>query len=233
MGADRPWTGAGAPRAFQSATRASGRKRDGTPVTEADRAAEVLIRDELRRCGLEETVATGIVLTGGTAKMEGAIELAEEVFHMPVRLGVPQYVTGLTDVVDGFLARRLNLITVLGKFLDPIADKLLVSATLLMLVGFGQIKGLVILPALVIMFEMITYLRADLPVTVPIFEGSLLLVIIMLLSVPSPSPREARAPMARHSRLGRLPFGLAGGRKYVCAPGGLFFRAGWSPHAHT
>ncbi len=59
-----------------------------------------LIRDELRRSGLEETVATGIVLTGGTAKMEGAIELAEEVFHMPVRLGVPQYVSGLVDVVS-------------------------------------------------------------------------------------------------------------------------------------
>jgi cell division protein FtsA len=59
-----------------------------------------LVRDELRRSGLEESVATGIVLTGGTAKMEGAIELAEEVFHMPVRLGVPQYVTGIVDVVS-------------------------------------------------------------------------------------------------------------------------------------
>jgi cell division protein FtsA len=59
-----------------------------------------LIRDELRRAGLEEQVATGIVLTGGSAKMEGAIELAEEVFHMPVRLGVPQFVTGLADVVS-------------------------------------------------------------------------------------------------------------------------------------
>jgi cell division protein FtsA len=59
-----------------------------------------LIRDELRRAGLEEQVATGIVLTGGSAKMEGAIELAEEVFHMPVRLGVPQYVSGLAEVVS-------------------------------------------------------------------------------------------------------------------------------------
>ncbi len=59
-----------------------------------------LVRDELRRAGLEEAVATGIVLTGGSAKMEGAIELAEEVFHMPVRLGVPQYVSGLVDVVS-------------------------------------------------------------------------------------------------------------------------------------
>jgi cell division protein FtsA len=59
-----------------------------------------LIRDELRRAGLEEQVATGIVLTGGSAKMEGAIELAEEVFHMPVRLGIPQYVSGLVGVVS-------------------------------------------------------------------------------------------------------------------------------------
>jgi cell division protein FtsA len=39
------------------------------------------------------------VLTGGSAKMEGLIELAEEVFHMPVRLGVPQYVTGMEEVI--------------------------------------------------------------------------------------------------------------------------------------
>jgi cell division protein FtsA len=58
-----------------------------------------LIRDELRRSGFEEMVAAGVVLTGGSAKMEGAVELAEEVFHMPVRLGIPQHVRGLGDVV--------------------------------------------------------------------------------------------------------------------------------------
>ncbi len=58
-----------------------------------------LVRDELRRSGFEELIAAGIVLTGGSAKMEGAIELAEEVFHMPVRLGTPQHVEGLSDVV--------------------------------------------------------------------------------------------------------------------------------------
>ncbi|HTV52812.1 MAG TPA: cell division protein FtsA [Steroidobacteraceae bacterium] len=58
-----------------------------------------LVREELRRSGFEEAVAAGIVLTGGSAKMEGAIELAEEVFHVPVRLGVPQQVQGLADVV--------------------------------------------------------------------------------------------------------------------------------------
>ena len=58
-----------------------------------------LVRKELRRSGFEELIAAGIVMTGGSAKMEGAIELAEEVFHMPVRLGVPQHVDGLSDVV--------------------------------------------------------------------------------------------------------------------------------------
>ena len=59
----------------------------------------MLVQDELRRSGFEELVAGGIVLTGGSSKMEGAIELAEEVFHMPVRLGIPQFVQGLSDVV--------------------------------------------------------------------------------------------------------------------------------------
>jgi cell division protein FtsA len=61
-----------------------------------------LIRDELRRSGFEEVIAAGIVLTGGSARMEGAIDLAEEIFHMPVRLGLPQQqqVKGLAEVVQ-------------------------------------------------------------------------------------------------------------------------------------
>ncbi|MGB7933645.1 MAG: cell division protein FtsA, partial [Gammaproteobacteria bacterium] len=58
-----------------------------------------LVQAELRRSGFEDLVAAGVVLTGGSSKIEGLVELAEEVFHMPVRLGVPQYVTGLVDVV--------------------------------------------------------------------------------------------------------------------------------------
>ncbi|NND65567.1 MAG: cell division protein FtsA [Gammaproteobacteria bacterium] len=58
-----------------------------------------LVREELRRSGFEEIVAAGIVLTGGSSKMEGAVELAEEVFHMPVRPGIPQHVEGLIEVV--------------------------------------------------------------------------------------------------------------------------------------
>lgn len=58
-----------------------------------------LVQDELRRSGYEDLMAAGVVLTGGSAKMEGAVELAEEIFHLPVRIGVPQFVTGLSDVV--------------------------------------------------------------------------------------------------------------------------------------
>ena len=58
-----------------------------------------LVAAELRRSGYEDLIAAGIVLTGGSAKMEGVIDLAEEIFNMPVRLGVPQYVGGLVDVV--------------------------------------------------------------------------------------------------------------------------------------
>ncbi len=56
-----------------------------------------LIQAELRRSGFEDLVAAGIVLTGGTSKMEGAVELAEEIFHMPVRLARPQGVRGMEE----------------------------------------------------------------------------------------------------------------------------------------
>ncbi len=58
-----------------------------------------LVQAELRRSGFEDLVAAGIVLTGGTSKIEGAIELAEEIFHMPVSLGKPKNVAGLSDIV--------------------------------------------------------------------------------------------------------------------------------------
>ena len=58
-----------------------------------------LIQAEIRRSGYEELIPAGVVLTGGTSKMEGAVELAEEIFHLPVRLGAPKGVSGLTEVV--------------------------------------------------------------------------------------------------------------------------------------
>ena len=59
----------------------------------------LLVQAELRRSGYEELIAAGLVLTGGSSKVKGLTDLAEEIFHMPVRMGFPQHVTGLTDVV--------------------------------------------------------------------------------------------------------------------------------------
>ena len=58
-----------------------------------------LVQAEIRRSGYEDMIAAGIVLTGGTSKMEGVVELAEEIFHTPVRIGMPQEVQGLNDIV--------------------------------------------------------------------------------------------------------------------------------------
>ena len=59
-----------------------------------------LVLQELRRSGMEEMIAAGIVITGGSAMMRGMLELGEEIFHMPVRMGMPRYVGGLSEVVS-------------------------------------------------------------------------------------------------------------------------------------
>lgn len=70
-----------------------------------------LIQAELRRSGFEELISAGIVMTGGSSKMEGVIELAEEIFHMPVRLGAPKEILGLTDaVIDPIYATAVGLL---------------------------------------------------------------------------------------------------------------------------
>ena len=58
-----------------------------------------MVLNELRRSGMEEMIASGIVITGGSAMMRGMVELGEEIFHMPVRMGLPRYVGGLSEVV--------------------------------------------------------------------------------------------------------------------------------------
>ncbi|HFC30462.1 MAG TPA: cell division protein FtsA, partial [Oceanospirillales bacterium] len=59
-----------------------------------------LVQAELQRSGYAELIAAGIVLTGGASKMEGTVELAEEIFHLPVRIGTPQNISGLKEVVN-------------------------------------------------------------------------------------------------------------------------------------
>jgi cell division protein FtsA len=58
-----------------------------------------LVQAELRRSGFEELLSSGIVLTGGTALLAGMVELGEEVFHLPCRVGLPAYSGSLADVV--------------------------------------------------------------------------------------------------------------------------------------
>jgi cell division protein FtsA len=58
-----------------------------------------LIQRELRSTGLEELLSSGVVITGGSALMKGMVELGEEVFHMPVRVGLPNYTGPLAEVV--------------------------------------------------------------------------------------------------------------------------------------
>ena len=58
-----------------------------------------LVQAELRRSGYEDLVAAGVVLTGGSARMQGVVELAEEIFHMPVSVASPRGAAGLADVV--------------------------------------------------------------------------------------------------------------------------------------
>ncbi|WP_448246935.1 cell division protein FtsA [Thalassotalea agariperforans] len=59
-----------------------------------------LIQEELRESGLQDQIAAGYVLTGGTAKMEGVVEFAEEVFQMPVRIAEPSDILGLKEYVN-------------------------------------------------------------------------------------------------------------------------------------
>ncbi len=59
-----------------------------------------LVNEELMLSGFKESCAAGVVLTGGSSKMEGVIYLSEEIFHMPVRLGVPQFFTGHEEIIS-------------------------------------------------------------------------------------------------------------------------------------
>ncbi len=78
-----------------------------------------LVQAELRRSGFEDLIAAGIVLTGGTSKMEGVVELAEEIFHMPVSIGKPINVTGLTDIVrNPIYATAVGLLQYGAKQID-------------------------------------------------------------------------------------------------------------------
>jgi cell division protein FtsA len=59
-----------------------------------------MVQAELRRSGFEQMIASGVVITGGSSLMKGMVELGEEMLHMPIRLGLPAKVGGLSEVVS-------------------------------------------------------------------------------------------------------------------------------------
>src|SRR5881296_465522 len=96
-----------------------------------------LIQQVLRDSGYEELLSSGVVLTGGSAVMQGMVELGEEIFHMPVRLGIPRYTGSLSDVVrspryatgvglllEGVVQTQRGLIARQGGSLKQIAKRM-------------------------------------------------------------------------------------------------------------
>ncbi len=79
--------------------------------------------------------------------------------------GIVYAVTGTTDFLDGWVARKKGLVTVIGKFLDPLADKLIVMAALVMLVHLGRVAAWVVIVVMAREF-MVTGLR-----TIAMSEG--------------------------------------------------------------
>jgi cell division protein FtsA len=72
-----------------------------------------LVQQVLRQSGYEELLSSGIVLTGGSAVMQGMVELGEEIFHMPVRVGIPRYEGPLSEIV-----RTPRYATVMGLLME-------------------------------------------------------------------------------------------------------------------
>src|SRR3954467_9640511 len=76
-----------------------------------------LVQQVLRDSGFEELLSSGVVLTGGSSVMQGMVELGEEIFHMPVRIGLPKYQGGLAEVV-----RTPRYATAVGLLLDGVSQ---------------------------------------------------------------------------------------------------------------
>ncbi|HET7262877.1 MAG TPA: cell division protein FtsA [Casimicrobiaceae bacterium] len=93
-----------------------------------------LVQAELRRSGFEELLSSGIVLTGGSALLAGMTELGEEVFHLPVRVGVPAYSGPLADVI-----RSPRYATSVGLLLEAREQYLRGEAARAQVAGIGGV----------------------------------------------------------------------------------------------
>src|SRR5713226_6605416 len=76
-----------------------------------------LVQQVLRESGFEELLSSGVVLTGGSSTMHGMVELGEEIFHMPVRIGLPKYQGGLAEVV-----RTPRYATAVGLLMEGVSQ---------------------------------------------------------------------------------------------------------------
>ncbi|RMD86636.1 MAG: CDP-diacylglycerol--glycerol-3-phosphate 3-phosphatidyltransferase [Alphaproteobacteria bacterium] len=107
-----------------------------------------------------------------------AVPLLVGAFYLEQPLGswvafVLFVIAGITDYLDGLLARRLGVVSALGRFLDPIADKLMVGSVLIMLVAEGWIAGVHVVAAVIILLReiLVSGLRehlAEIKVSVPV-----------------------------------------------------------------
>ncbi len=105
---------------------------------------------------------------------------------------------GITDFFDGYLARSSGRVSAFGRFLDPIADKLMVATAILILVATGAISGWMVLPALIILIReiLVSGLReflAELNVGVPVsrlskWKTALQMVALGFLIVGTAAP---------------------------------------------
>lgn len=98
-----------------------------------------LVQAELRRSGYEELLSSGIVLTGGSAVMRGMVDLGEEVFHLPVRIGVPQYEGDLAEIVC-----QPRYANVMGLVMEGLAQRrrgIQVRETRSVMHVFGRLKA--------------------------------------------------------------------------------------------
>lgn len=112
---------------------------------------------------------------------------------------------GITDFLDGWFARRRGEMSELGRFLDPVADKLLVAAAILMLVAVKRIDGLTVLAAVVILCReiLVAGLReflAEIRVRVPVsrlakWKTTVQIVAIAFLLAGDAAPSVLQAPL--------------------------------------
>jgi cell division protein FtsA len=73
----------------------------------------MLVHQAVRQSGFEELVSSGVVLTGGASMMPGIVELAEDIFFKPARIGVPQYNLRLADMI-----KNPRMSTAMGLLID-------------------------------------------------------------------------------------------------------------------